>query len=260
MKDEELNISLIQYEIAWEDPRENLKKLDKLFQKISDETDLILLPETFTTGFTMNSRKLAMEKDNFVTEWMKEQAIAKNAAIAGSLIIREEEKIYNQMVFVTPGSSYSYNKRHLFRMGKENEYFDSGNERVIIEFKGWRILPLICYDLRFPVWSRNRNEYDLLIYSANWPAARQGVWNTLLKARAIENQVYVAGINRVGTDGMKIVYKGECQINDAKGESLAISSTDKEEIISCQLSLNELNAFREKFPVARDADDFRLII
>lgn len=258
MKDK-LRITTIQADIVWESINSNLLRFDALLNNISKPTDLIILPEMFTTGFTMNQKDFAEDEKGEALNWMRNQAKSKKAAIVGSIIFNWEDDYYNRLYFVFPDGSFkTYNKRHLFRMGEENLHYKQGIERLIVEYEGWRICPLICYDLRFPVWSRNNDDYDLLIYIANWPMSRREVWKTLLAARAIENQSFVAGVNRVGKDGMDINYSGDTQIIDAKGQIVSQSSMDEESVISVEISLSELNAFREKFPVLKDADKFTI--
>ena len=254
-----MNIACIQADIEWENPSANLTHFEELIQKIVPGCDLLILPEMFTTGFTMRSEAACLPPENFVVEWMKKQAFHLNAAITGSLIIRDNNDIYNRLYFVEPEGKISiYDKRHLFRMGGESEHFRAGSKRLIIPFRGWNILPLICYDLRFPVWSRNQEDYDLLIYLANWPGIRSDVWNTLLRARAIENQAWVAGVNRVGKDGEEIDYIGESQFVDPKGRIVS-KLNDKESVLQESISLEELQNFRKKFPAWKDRDSFILL-
>ncbi|MGC9343611.1 MAG: nitrilase-related carbon-nitrogen hydrolase, partial [Bacteroidales bacterium] len=189
-----MNISIVQPDIIWESPDKNIEKYNLLLKEINSNPDLVILPEMFTTGFSMNSRELAVSMDNPFISWMQSRADQLNSAITGSLIIKDGNQYFNRLIFINRDGHIShYDKRHMFRMGGEGDHFSSGNKKVIVKFDEWRICPLICYDLRFPVWSRNREEYDLLIYVANWPAVRSEVWNALLKARAIENQAWVIG-------------------------------------------------------------------
>jgi predicted amidohydrolase len=192
-------------------------------------------------------------------QWMKKISAQYQFAICGSLMISQDGRYFNRLVFVEPsGEVHSYNKRHLFSMDNEERHFQRGTERTIVNYKGWRICTQICYDLRFPVWSRNRNDYDVLVYVANWPGTRMEVWNTLLKARAIENQCYVVGVNRVGMDGQQIEYTGDTQVVDPKGKLLATAVNPSEELLYASLSLEEMTLFRGKFPVLKDAVDFDL--
>jgi predicted amidohydrolase len=255
MLQEILNIAVFQFDMAWENPVANREKIDRLFQNVSKTTDIVFLPEMFITGFSMNVTDLAESMDGQTIQWMIKRCHEYHFALCGSLIIQDNDQYFNRLIFVEPsGTVQFYNKRHLFTIGDGERQFQKGMERLIVQYKGWRICPLICYDLRFPVWSRNRNEYDLLVYSANWPRSRQDVWNTLLKARAIENQCYVVGANRVGVDGEQIAYSGNSQIFDAKGHCLSGPNEDSEIIVSAEISLPELEKFRNSFPVLKDAD------
>ncbi|HEX2969254.1 MAG TPA: amidohydrolase [Bacteroidales bacterium] len=251
-----MKISILQINPVWEDKTANFINISRMMRDLYASTDLIILPEMFSTGFSMNT-SLAEEYNGTTFKWMREQAEHGKFAVCGSFIVREDNKYHNRFVFVSPEEVWFYNKRHLFSMGNEDKFFTPGNSRLIFNYKGFRICPFICYDLRFPVWSRNRSEYDLAIYSSSWPAARANVWSTLLKARAIENQCYVAGANRTGTDGNNILHNGKSQIIDAKGE-IILSAGEKEEVFSAELSLAELNLFRKKFNTLKDSDDFIL--
>lgn len=254
-----LSITLIQSNLVWENVAANLEHFEKRFEAIL-ETDLIVLPEMFSTGFTMNSEKLAEEMDGLTIQWMAKQAHKTKAVICGSLILKEGHHIYNRFIWMRPdGTHEHYDKRHLFRMGEENEHFSNGEDKLIVELKGWKLCPLICYDLRFPVWSRNQNEaFDVLIYVANWPEARIMAWEKLLYARAIENQCYVAAVNRFGIDGKGVSYIGNSMFVDPKGGLIWKAKDNTDETVTLELSLEELNAFRKKFPVGKDADQFRI--
>lgn len=257
MTQESLNVAIFQLDLVWENPQANREKIDLFLQKVPKETDVVFLPEMFSTGFTMNVSELAESMDGETIRWMKKRCREYQLALCGSLIICDDEKYFNRLVFVEPsGKIKFYNKRHLFTMGNEEQHFEPGSERLIINYKGWRICPLICYDLRFPVWARNRKEYDVLVYSANWPQARMEVWNTLLKARAIENQAYVVGVNRVGIDGNSIAYSGNSQLIDPKGNVFSTIKDNSEGIIPDQFLFSELVKFRKKFPVLNDSDPF----
>lgn len=259
MTQETLHIAIFQLDLVWENPSANRTKIDQLLQNVEKPTDIVFLPEMFTTGFSMNVEELAENIDGETVQWMKNRCKELQLALCGSLIIKDNGQYYNRLVFVEPsGSIRFYDKRHLFTMGNEESHFQKGMDRLIVQYKGWRICPLICYDIRFPVWSRNRNEYDLLIYSANWPRNRKDVWNTLLKARAIENQSFVIGANRVGVDGQNISYSGNSQIFGAKGNCLAESKEGEEMIVSTEISMAELIKFRNTFPVLTDADSFSI--
>jgi len=256
---ESLQVAVLQLDLVWENPEANREKIDQFLHKVPKGTDVVFLPEMFSTGFSMNVSGLAETMNGETIQWMKQRCVELQLALCGSLIILENGHIFNRLVFAEPsGKVHFYNKRHLFTMGNEGNHFAHGLERLIVNYKGWRICPLICYDLRFPVWARNRNEYDILVYSANWPRARTVVWNTLLKARAIENQAYVVGVNRVGIDGNSISYSGNSQLIDPKGNVLSTIEEYSEGIISGQFSYPELIKFRTEFPVLNDADSFLL--
>lgn len=256
MEQETLRIAVFQFDLVWESPADNRAKIDEWLQKASRKMDVVFLPETFSTGFSMNV-ELAESMDGETITWMRERCAEHQLAMCGSLIIKEDGQFFNRLVFVEPsGEVHFYNKRHLFTMADEESHFQQGKERLIVTYKGWRICPLICYDLRFPVWARNRNEYDILVYSANWPESRTEVWNTLLKARAIENQTYVVGANRVGVDGNKILYSGNSQLIDPKGTQLSAIADHHKGIVYAGFSHDELMEFRKKFPVLDDADSF----
>lgn len=262
-----LKVSIIQSELYWENVDQNLKMFTQKIAAISNPTDIIVLPEMFNTGFSMDSERLAESMDGKTTVWMKEQAVRSDAVVTGSLIVSENGDYYNRLIWAQPdGEFYIYDKRHLFRMAGEHNHFTSGKERLIVTYKGWRICPLICYDLRFPVWARNSSlttqhtppAYDILIYVANWPAVRKQPWSKLLEARAIENQCYVIGVNRVGEDGNGIAYSGNSVVVNPKGEIISTVEESADMTDSIDLSLAELNDFREKFPVSLDGDEFTL--
>lgn len=256
-----MRISLIQTDIVWENKKENLTRIEGKIQNLQGKTDLVVLPEMFTTGFSMNSRQLAETIQGETIATLKNWSRKFGYAITGSFIATENDKHYNRGFFITSsGEEYYYDKQHLFRMGTEPEYFDAGNHSLIISYKGWNIRLAICYDLRFPAWLRNKNNaYDLLIVVASWPSIRRVAWETLLKARAIENQCYVCGVNRVGTDGNKLQYSGQSLLFDAKGETLAEFASNEEGIRTFEMNLESLNVFRKKFPVWQDADSFELL-
>jgi len=256
-----MKITIIQSNIEWEDHEENIRTHEDMIRRGCTGSDLVILPEMFTTGFSMNSRALATDLDGPEIKWMEKMSTEGDFGLVGSLIMKEEDRYLNRLVFMKPGGSYStYDKGHLFRMEKEDLYYTKGSSRLIESFRGFNINLMICYDLRFPVWSRNvKNEYDLLIYVANWPEARRHVWNTLLAARAIENQCYVAGVNRIGSDDSGIFYSGDSVILDPRGEVLASVEAYKEGTITMDISMDKLKKFRNKFPVWKDADKFRLL-
>ncbi len=252
-----LKISFIQSDLQWENKTANLKSFSEKIEKVPNDTDLIILPEMFTTGFSMNAAFLAETMEGETVNWMKNNAKQKNCAITGSFICEENGKYYNRLVWMNADGTYeTYDKRHLFSMGDENNHYTPGNKRLVVTYKGWRICPMICYDLRFPVWSRNtkNNPFDLLIYLANWPDVRMGPWNKLLCARAIENQCYVAAVNRVGNDISDTYYSGHSKVIDPKGEIICESETAKEGIYYQELNYQELESFRLKFPVLNDMD------
>lgn len=254
-----IKIAVLQSELHWEDTAANLASFSEKINSLKDQPDLVVLPETFSSGFTMNVVKCA-DRDGSVLAWMKDTAEKRNIFVAGSVIVFENGKYYNRLYFCSPGGKVTkYDKRHLFRIGREQEYFTRGKDRVIAEAKGFRILLQVCYDLRFPVFARNRGDYDVILYVANWPSARKAVWNTLIPARAIENQAYVIGANCTGLDGEGEATCGESKIMDPKGNIMA-QLDSRPGTIYAILDLNELQVFRRKFPVAEDADDFQLRI
>ena len=255
-----LKITLIQTNLYWEEPTANLAMLEEKIFGISEATDLIILPEMFNSGFTMNAAKIAEPMNLTTTRWMKQMAAQTGAVITGSFIVKEGEDFYNRLLWVEPNGEIDfYDKRHLFRMAKENDVFSEGNKKLIKTIKGWKVCPLICYDLRFPIWSRNVHlEYDLLIYVANWPKVRVDPWDSLLVARAIENQSYVVGVNRVGEDGNGFPYSGNSTIIDFAGKVL-VREVDNEVILHYTLEKTLLDEFRQRFPAYLDADGFILI-
>ena len=253
---ENLTIALIQQEIVPNNPQQNLATFSDAVEHL-ENCDLIILPEVFTTGFCANARNFAGRVDGDAYQWMAAHAKKLQAVITGSLVVREGDTHFNRMVWMRPDGTYThYDKRHLFRMAGEHNRYASGNERVLVELKGWQILPLVCYDLRFPVWSRNRNDYDLAIYVANWPSARGLHWNRLLQARAIENLSYVAGVNRVGMDESHQHYAGDSGVYGPAGEVLVHTQETGSFVV--ELSAENLHRYREKFPAFMDADEFEL--
>jgi predicted amidohydrolase len=255
-----LRITLAQVNLVWEDPEQNRMDLEVKIRELAGKSDLLILPETFTTGFSMRAPDLAEPMDGPTIKWLLNLSQTTGIALGGSLLINDNGLYHNRFVFVTPfGDIFHYDKRHLFSIGGESISITAGHQKLIVNYLGWRIALYVCYDLRFPVWCRNVNDADLVIFTANWPASRSEVWNTLLKARAIENQVYVAGVNRIGKDGYDISYIGESQIINSKGEVLTETDLSNEGFFSCEISKTELNNFREKFPVANDADQFSII-
>ncbi|WP_462280608.1 amidohydrolase [Salinivirga cyanobacteriivorans] len=258
---DKLRVTLMQWDLIWEDPAANRLRFSEQFEFLKGKTDLVILPEMFTTGFSMSPEKVAETWPGESVEWLRKEAVRFGFVICGSTMIKDGERFYNRFVWADARGNIEFNdKRHLFQMGGEHEVYSPGNQQIVINFGGWRIAPFICYDLRFPVWTRNRNNYDLAIYVANWPAVRHQVWEKLLLARAIENQCYVAGVNRVGTDGRELKYSGNSYMINPRGEIALDFVPGIEEAKTVEISLNELNAFREKFPVMTDADDFEIKI
>jgi len=254
-----MNITLLQSSLYWHDPVANRAALEESIFGISKPTDLIVLPEMFTTGFTMEAPAVAEHPRLATHRWMHQMAAQTNAVVTGSYVVREEGKFYNRLLWMQPDGHFTtYDKRHLFRMEGEDKMYTAGNRRIVQEWRGWRICPLICYDLRFPVWSRNTpQDYDLLLYVANWPAVRQQPWDILLQARAIENLSYVVGVNRVGEDSTGHHYGGGSAVIDFKGEVL-FRQYETPVVHQQTLSLESLQTFRDRFPAQRDADGFTL--
>lgn len=255
-----MRITIVQTNIVWENKQENLRMLRRKLETLCGTTEIVVLPEMFSTGFSMNSQTLAEPLSGETITTLKHWAKELGLTIAGSYIASEDKEYYNRAFFLTPeGEEHYYDKRHLFRMGQEPQHFAAGSERPIIRYQGWNICLLVCYDLRFPIWSRNvNNEYDLLIYVASWPVPRRDAWDTLLKARAIENMCYVCGVNRIGTDGNQLSYNGGSIIYSPKGEILANVADNQEDTATASLDLSDLRSFRDKFPVWKDADTFTL--
>jgi omega-amidase len=259
MATDQLHITLVQPDILWQRAAENRLQYDRMLGTIQGRPDLIIFPEMFSTGFCTEPGSLAEEMDGDTVGWMKRTAASMRSALAGSLIIREHERFFNRLIYTDhEGNIEKYDKRHLFRMAGEESLFTAGTKPLIVHLSGWRISFQICYDLRFPVWSRNRQHFDLLVYVSNWPVVRRDVWNTLLRARALENQCYVAGVNRVGRDGMGIEYAGESVVIDPKGQIIATRMPSSGGVVHASISLQELNSFREKFPVWKDWDQFEI--
>jgi omega-amidase len=258
-----LRLTLLQGDTRWHDRIANHAHYGELLASLNDPGDLVLLPETWATGFTNAVEAQAEQMDGPSVAWMRDRARETGAVIAGSLLIQDESHVFNRLVWMRPDGTFeTYDKRHLFRMAKEHERFRGGTSRLIVDVKGWRACPLICYDLRFPVWSRNQVEegelaYDLLLYVANWPTARRVPWQTLLRARAIENHVYCAGLNRVGLDGNGHPYSGDSAVVDFLGGTLCEASAESQAI---QLTLDPqaLNHHRERFPAWMDGDPFSI--
>ena len=255
----DLKVTIVQSMLHWEDAAANRAMFAEKIAPLAGTTDLIVLPEMFTTGFSMRSSELAESMDGKTVQWMLEQAKSTRAAIYGSVIISEKGKYFNRGLFIDPSGKVTvYDKRHLFRMAEEKDNYSRGDKRVIVELNGWRILLQICYDLRFPVFARNRGDYDAIVYSANWPEARKFPWSQLLIARAIENQCYVIGANRVGMDGLGHHYIGDSIAIDPRGSCIAAMEPGREGVVAATLDRATLEDFRQKFPVGMDADDFEL--
>jgi predicted amidohydrolase len=255
----ELNIVGIQSSIVWEKPAANLEYFGQQISKLPSTVDLVILPEMFTTGFSMNPISIAETMEGPSIKWMVTTAKTNRMALVGSVVIKENAQYFNRLFFIHPnGHIETYDKRHLFTLAKENDQYTSGEERLIVFYKGWRICPLICYDLRFPVWSRNTNEYDLLVFVANWPSIRIHAWDTLLKARAIENMSYCIGVNRVGKDENGYEYNGHTAIYNFLGEKLSRTIEGKENILQCVVSKNELQKIRQKLNFLEDQDAFKI--
>jgi omega-amidase len=258
---QDLTITLVQTSLFWEDPEANISNFEKLLDGIDTPTDLIILPEMFNTGFTMAAKQNAEMMDGRSIQWMADTAKSKQNVVCGSLIIKEDNKYYNRLIWMRPDGSFEhYDKKHLFRMGEEHLHFDAGNEKLITEIKGWKIMPLICYDLRFPVWSKNtykeeKYAYDVLIYVANWPAVRAEAWTSLIKGRAIENLAYAIGVNRIGTDGRGYEYSGDSLVAAPWGKQISATRSAVESTSTLILKAAELKDIRNKIGVGKDWDD-----
>ncbi len=262
-----MRISIVQSSLHWENPEANRAMFAEKLASLSGQTDLVVLPEMFTTGFSMNADALAEPMNGPTMDWMRSISRDLNAAVTGSFICSEDGNFFNRLVFMRPDGQFEhYDKKHLFSMATENEHFAAGQKRLTVEWRGWRICPLICYDLRFPVWSRNTHtpdpspngagRYDLLIYVANWPNRRAHHWRSLLTARAIENQSFVVGVNIAGEDGNGFEYSGDSTIIDFSGQPIVQIPDGKEEIATVELSLEDLKAYRQQLPFLADGDLF----
>lgn len=257
----ELHISLVQANLVWENPEENLKLFSEKMKAIPSDTDVVVLPEMFTTGFSMSPEKFAEKESGKSVKWLKEMAAKLDCVLTGSIIIEDNQNYYNRLFWVQPDGNYqTYDKRHLFSLAGEEKHYSPGNQRLVVEWKGFKIMPLICYDLRFPVWSRNDLAYDLLLYVANWPERRAFYWKQLLIARAIENQSYVIGVNRVGNDGNMVSHSGDSVCLNPLGESVATAKPSKEEILHVTLSKGTVSRVRETFNFLNDKDEFEVKI
>lgn len=262
---QDLNIAFIQSDLAWENPQANRQAFDKKIASIQGRPDLIVLPETFNTGFPVDPQKFAEKEKGATLHWLKEKAAQTDAVVCGSMLLEVEGRYHNSLVWMRPDGTYElYHKRHVFRMGGEHERVTPGGKLLLTHLRGWKIRPLVCYDLRFPVWSKNtykneQFEYDFVFYIANWPAVRSYPWSQLLLARALENQAYVLGVNRVGTDGPGMNYSGDSALIDPKGQYIAKAARGEEAIVEATLSGDELVRFREKFNVGLDWDRFEIL-
>ncbi|WP_207425650.1 amidohydrolase [Pedobacter sp. SYSU D00535] len=255
-----LKITTFQAYLFWENIDKNLQNLSLRLSSIREKTDLIVLPEMFSTGFSMNAASLAEEMGGKTMQWMHSQAERFESVITGSLIIKEDGKYYNRLIWMRPDGSYEkYDKRHLFGLGKEDSVYEAGKDKLFVELNGWRICPAICYDLRFPVWLRNKGgEYDLLLVVANWPERRSAHWRALIPARAVENQAFVVGVNRVGHDGNEIYHSGDSMCIDPNGKTVYYKPND-EDLYTFSISKDELVKVRRAYPFLRDADDFEIL-
>lgn len=255
---QDLRITTVQSSLHWENIDANLEQFSEKLAGLENQTDLIVLPEMFTTGFSMNAQQLAENMEGKTMQWMTAQAADKGAVLTGSFIARENGAYYNRLIWMRPDGTFeTYDKRHLFRLAKEHNFYKAGTKRLVTQWKSWKICPLICYDLRFPVWSRNTENYDLLIYVANFPERRSEAWKNLLVARAIENQAFTVGVNRVGTDGKDIFHSGDTSVIDFEGR-LLYRASQVEAVFSTSLSLTDLKRFRKRLSFLADGDDFEV--
>ena len=256
----ELKIAIIQADLVWEHPVKNRYAFLKKIESLTENIDIIILPEMFTTGFTMNAESVAETMEGDTLKWMQYLAVKMKTAIVGSIIIKEKDSFYNRLFFVHPSRKIEYyNKRHTFTLAGEQKVFASGNKKLIVDYCGWKICPLICYDLRFPVWARNTEDYDLLFYVANWPKPRITAWDTLLKARAIENMSYCIGVNRIGLDTNNNEYPGHSAVYDGLGEQISNFEANKGQIEIIILSKNHLETIKNKLKFLNDKDTFTLL-
>ncbi len=253
-----LKIALVQVDLIWQNVEQNRLQFSKKIKSINETVDVIVLPEMFTTGFSMQPQEIAETMQGETVKWMQTLALEKKAAIVGSIIIFEDNNYYNRLLFVHPsGEINTYDKHHLFTLAGEDKIYTSGTKKLVVDYKGWKICPLICYDLRFPVWSRNMENYDVLLYVANWPKARIEAWDTLLKARAIENMTYTIGVNRVGVDGNNLAYNGHSSVYNCLGEKQTKTISDEETVI-ITLNKNHISDTRSKLNFLADKDSFTL--
>lgn len=256
---EELNLAIVQTALAWENPKKNRDHFEQLIATASETVDLLVLPEMFSSGFTMHPERVAETMQGPSIVWMQEMARLKNIALCGSLVIQENQHFYNRLIFAQPTGELSYyDKRHTFTLAGEDKVYTAGSKKLIIEYKGWRICPLICYDLRFPVWARNTENYDLLIYVANWPVQRIKAWDSLLRARAIENMAFCTGVNRVGLDANNYEYNGHSAVYNVLGDCLVMAKDKSEELLEVQLTKAHINHYRKKLQFLEDRDEFTI--
>ena len=254
-----LKITTFQTYLFWENIDKNLQNLGLRLSSIREKTDLIVLPEMFSTGFSMNPSKLAEEMDGKTMKWMLEQARKFDSVVTGSIIIKEDNKNYNRLIWMRPDGTYEYyDKRHLFGFGEEDQHYTAGNKKLFVELNGWKICPVICYDLRFPVWLRNtKPEYDMLLIVANWPERRALHWRSLIPARAIENQAFVVAVNRVGHDGNEVYHSGDSMCIDPNGKVIYYKPND-EDLYTFSINKDDLIEARASFPFLKDRDSFKL--
>ena len=255
----ELNIVAIQANLTWGNPEKNRLYFEQVINKLTSNTNLVVLPEMFSTGFSMKPSSVSETMNGATVSWMINMAKTHNIGIIGSMVIQENNQYFNRAIFVHPsGSLEIYDKRHLFSLAGEDRQYTSGTNRIVIQFKGWRICPFVCYDLRFPVWSRNTDNYDVLLFMANWPIPRIDAWDTLLKARAIENMSYCIGVNRIGEDENGYQYNGHTSAYNFLGEKVASTAEGKEDVLHCEISKTKLDEFRQKLNFLKDQDSFKI--
>lgn len=254
----DLNIALVQTTLFWEDKKSNLRKFDNIFSSIPDSTDIIIIPEMFSTGFTMSPEKFAENMSGDTFQWLKSKSKEKESIITGSVIIKEATKYYNRLIWMRPDGTFEYyDKKHLFTLTNEQDHYSGGTTKLIVEHEGWKFCPMICYDLRFPVWIRNSEDYDCLIFVANWPERRIQHWTPLLVARAIENQCYVLAVNRVGSDGNNVYHNGSSLAVDPGGKVIAMAN-DIETVLNITLKQDILKKIRNDLPFLNDRDNFEV--
>lgn len=255
-----LSLTLVQANLVWQDRIANFKKMESLLAATQKVGDIILLPEMFTTGFSMSPETLWDKPEGETLRWLQKMAETHNAAVCGSAIIKDDGNYYNRLYFVYPSGEFeTYNKRHLFTLAGEEKIYTGGSKHLFIDYKGWRIMPLVCYDLRFPVWCRNTTDVDLQIFVANWPERRSMPWKALLKARAIENMCYVAGLNRVGDDGNGVSHSGDSAVYDELGNEVEMLTPFKEEVVTIEMDRQKMLDSRQRFQFLSDRDSFDLL-